>query len=139
MIKRVALFTSFGIRLPLPEEAEKVFLKDEMGARFGLLIDIFDDLPNNNMEYVARALEFLKEDTEDEAMIRADKTVVYKIKESKRDKTIQLSNASSYTVAEVDISRPWTIAVYDGSEIIHYLDTNKLIDERFNYYEIQGD
>lgn len=37
-------------------------------------------------------------------------------------------------IMPVDISRPWTIQLYDGSEYIQYLDI-KVVDAKVNYCE----
>ena len=47
----------------------------------------------------------------------------------------RLSNLSQFSIIEVDISRPWAIEEYDGSESIMYLDEKKLQDAELNYWK----
>lgn len=42
---------------------------------------------------------------------------------------------SSFSIVDVDITRPWMICSYDGSEYIKYLDETKLISEEYNLYQ----
>lgn len=44
-------------------------------------------------------------------------------------------NVVSFTIQEVDTSRPWTIEEYDGAEYIKYLDGYELVDSECNYYK----
>lgn len=39
------------------------------------------------------------------------------------------------TIGEVDTSRPWTMADYDNSEYIKYLDDYQCVNEELNYWE----
>lgn len=41
---------------------------------------------------------------------------------------------SSFSIIDVDTTRPWTIAEYDGAEYVQYLDEDKLIDKELNYW-----
>ena len=43
---------------------------------------------------------------------------------------------SSMQIAEVDITRPWTIEEYDGKEYIRYLDVD-VIHENINYCKLK--
>lgn len=45
---------------------------------------------------------------------------------------------SFYSIEDVDISRPWRVTDYDGSEYVQYLDY-VVIDEELNYCELKGD
>ena len=45
---------------------------------------------------------------------------------------------SLYEVKDIDISRPWTIEEYDGSEYVQYMDY-KIIDEKLNYGKFKSD
>ena len=45
---------------------------------------------------------------------------------------------SFYSIQDVDISRPWRITDYDGSEYIQYLDYN-IVDKSLNYCELKDD
>lgn len=49
----------------------------------------------------------------------------------------ELSN-SFYSIEDVDISRPWRITDYDGSEYVQYLDYN-IVDKELNYCELKDD
>lgn len=45
------------------------------------------------------------------------------------------SYITSFSIVDVDTTRPWTIEEYDCAEYIKYLDENKLVDEELNYWE----
>ena len=45
---------------------------------------------------------------------------------------------SFYSIEDVDISRPWRVTDYDGSEYVQYLDY-VVIDEELNYCELKDD
>lgn len=49
----------------------------------------------------------------------------------------ELAN-SFYSIHDVDISRPWRIADYDGSEYVQYLDYN-IVDKELNYCKLKED
>lgn len=44
----------------------------------------------------------------------------------------QFKTGETYFIEEVDISRPWTILEYDGSEYIQYLDY-EVVEESIGY------
>lgn len=52
-----------------------------------------------------------------------------------RENIYKLEN-SFYKIEDVDISRPWHIAEYDGKEDIEYLDYD-IIDKEMNYCELR--
>lgn len=54
---------------------------------------------------------------------------------SKHDNIYKLSN-SLYSIVDVDISRPWRITSYDGSEYVEYLDYN-VVNKELNYCELK--
>jgi hypothetical protein len=43
----------------------------------------------------------------------------------------------TFEIADVDISRPWCIEDYDGSENIKYLDNYVCISKEYNYYDVK--
>lgn len=48
----------------------------------------------------------------------------------------ELAN-SFYSIEDVNTARPWTIAEYDGSEYIQYLDY-EVIDKKINYCTLKN-
>ena len=45
-----------------------------------------------------------------------------------------LGGIASFTIKEVDTSRPWMITEYDGVQSIFYIDDLKLVDKKNNFY-----
>lgn len=43
-----------------------------------------------------------------------------------------------FEIIDVDISRPWCVEEYDGSESIKYLDGYKCVDRESNYFEFKS-
>jgi len=43
----------------------------------------------------------------------------------------------TFEIVDVDISRPWCIEDYDGSENIKYLDNYVCISKEYNYYDVK--
>ena len=50
-----------------------------------------------------------------------------------------LEIAESIAIEDVDISKKWTLADYDGTESIKYLEDPVCIDKTYNYYEERED
>lgn len=59
------------------------------------------------------------------------------VSEISTDESIYEYNKGFYYVVEVDTTRPWRIADYDGLEYVEYLDY-VVIDEELNYCELKG-
>lgn len=60
----------------------------------------------------------------------------FQIRDTINDADLYKYNHSLYAIQEVDTSRPWTIASYDGREYIQYLDYD-VVDESMNYCELK--
>lgn len=74
--------------------------------------------------------EYLKKNLNNIAKIQSSKDAdIYCIWDD------EISWTRTFSILNVDISRPWTIADYDGSEYIKYLDDYKLKDKEINYYD----
>jgi hypothetical protein len=71
---------------------------------------------------VGKIVDYLK--THGELEFRVNNTDIYRYEHN------------LYSIQEVDMSRPWTIASYDGLEYIQYLDYD-VVDESMNYCELK--
>lgn len=50
-----------------------------------------------------------------------------------------LEDITSFSIVDVDTTRPWTIDEYDGAEYIKYLDTYTLENESLNFYRLKDE
>ena len=130
-LKKVLIFSSFGLNSCTPE-MEKILNKKRCPQnRVGEIID-----------YLEHKAVFMENDFDKiQDYLKKDKNNLVKIEDKGRDIYIIWDDnvhwTSSFTIKEVDISRPWTIEDYDGAERIHYLDDFELIDSQLNYYRLK--
>ncbi len=72
----------------------------------------------------------------DVAVIHYIETEGFELCES-AGRTVYKIDSTYIAIQDVDISRPWMIADYDGSEFIQYVDV-ELVDEQLNYCKLKG-
>ncbi len=60
----------------------------------------------------------------------------YNIYCTKDEENLTVMDYCTYCIVDVDITRPWRIDEYDGSEGIQYLDYD-VIDKEFNYCRLK--
>lgn len=134
---KVLLFTGYGGYAATPQMKEILEKYDGIYSRIGEIVDYVE---NNHVVYdVSQYFE-----VEKELKKKNNKELIIKFEDNKKHdnyqkyaiyNNIKYSNFSTFSIVEVDITRPWTIEEYDGAEYIQYLDENKLIDKELNYYE----
>ena len=127
---KILLFTGYGDSSGTPKMRE--IMKKYIGIRCRTG-EIIEYIENNRILFVDLS-EFTmniaknKMDNDNEIIVEF---------EGFDNKYHYKSNAgymSSFSIVDVDTTRPWTIKEYDGAEYIEYLDENKLIDKELNYW-----
>lgn len=126
---KVLLFTGYGGSTGTPKMRE--IMKKHIGirCRVGEIIEyvennrvLFIDFDENSMN-IAKSIM----DDDNEIIVEFDGRPVYCYKSNE-------GYISSFSIIDVDTTRPWTIAEYDGAEYVQYLDEDKLVDEELNYW-----
>lgn len=121
---KILLFIDYGPNYVHPL-LEHVYQKDENFPknRTGAIIDFIE----NYNKLI---------DSEKVISLAHDESIIYKFNELQQYLiwNSKKNNFSIYMIQDVDITRPWTIKQYDGSEYIEYLDYN-IVDSELNYCE----
>lgn len=128
---KILLFTNYGGCYVTPKMKE-IMKNYSIQARTGEVID-----------YVEKSSILLQENynyKEIEKELKNNLDLIYVITPNARSKyyifySIDYNHTNSFSIVEVDTSRPWTIKDYDGSEYIEYLDKYELVNKELNYYE----
>lgn len=134
---KVLLFTGYGGWDATPQMKKILNKYEEKGIR-GRIGEIVDYVENNHVVYptICKLPEMEKE-------FKNNKELIVKFEDIQKNgyqkytvyNDIGYSGTVTFSIVEVDTTRPWTIEEYDGAEYIQYLDENKLVDEELNYYE----
>lgn len=120
--------------LPPPQMRKILEKYNGIYSRIGEIVDYVE---NNHILY--HSSRFIEAESE----LKNNRELIIKFEDTQRYKDYQsyvvydanLYGASSFSIVDVDITRPWTIEEYDGAEYIQYLDENKLVDKELNYYK----
>lgn len=131
---KVLLFTSYGGYAATPRMKEILNKYKGIYSRIGEIVDYVEN--NHILCHSSKHIEVEKE-------LKNNSELIIKYEDIQRFKGCQIYKVystdvygtSSFSIVEVDTTRPWTIEEYDGAEYIQYLDENKLIDKELNYYE----
>lgn len=127
---KVLLFTGFG---SCTKTSEMIKIMNESKFPFnrvGKIVEFIEKTAiDKTGEDIFKTKEWLNEDLERIAACKEGNQVFYLIGNGDG----QVSNLS---IMNVDISRPWTIEEYDGSEYVKYLDGYSVVKE-LNYYNVK--
>ena len=127
---KVLLFTGYGDSIGTPKMKE--IMKKTIGIRCRVG-EIIEYVENNRLlftdadEYSMNIAKSMMED---------DKEIIVEFKNI-QNRYYYKSNEgyiSSFSIIDIDTTRPWTIAEYDGAEYVQYLDEDKLVDKELNYW-----
>lgn len=132
---KILLFTGYGGYADTPQ-MRKILNKYNNGIR-GRIGEIVNYVENNHVLY--HSSQFIEAEKE----LKNNRELIVKFEDIQKSEDHQhyslwnknLHGCSSFSIVDVDITRPWTIEEYDGAEYIEYLDEHKLVDEELNYYE----
>jgi hypothetical protein len=131
---KVLLFTGYGGYAATPQMRKILEKYDGIYSRIGEIVDYVE---NNHVLY--HSSHFIEAESElknnRELIIKFEDTQRYKDRQSYVVYDANLYGTASFSIVDVDTTRPWTIEEYDGAEYIQYLDENKLIDKELNYYD----
>lgn len=128
---KVLLFTGHDADCGTPKMKEIMKKHKGVRCRVGEIIEYID---NNSLMFLHLNDECMKiakgkMEVDNETIITS---------ESYPEKYYYKTNynyISSFSIVDVDTTRPWTIKEYDNAEYIKYLDECKLADEELNYWE----
>lgn len=120
---KVVLFQSYGINQGNTKIAEYLNSKPFPENRIG---DIVDFIESTSQE--------LPPDTFVNELSSLDKDEIFRLQDNIYLYFDSDSRVHGLTIVDVDISKPWTIDDYDGSERIKYFEPIKLCNKEMNYY-----
>ena len=131
---KILLFTGYGGHAATPQMRKILNKYTWIRGRTGEVIDYVE---NNHVLY--QSSQFIEAEKE----LKNNRELIVKFEDEQKSERYQhyvVWNAnfhrySSFSITEVDTTRPWTIKEYDGSEYIEYLDEYEIEDEELNYYE----
>ena len=128
-MEKAIIFSNYGLDGITPEMQE--IMKKHFGirSRMGEIIEYVENHAVMADEFLSEVelLRYLKNDPNAIVCRRPGKE--YQVQ---RQDWIM---PSTFSIIEIDTSRPWTIDEYDGAESVKYLDEIDLVDEDLNYYE----
>lgn len=131
---KVLIFSGYGADVCTPKMQEIMEKYEGVESRVGEIIDY--------VENVAVPFDSFEDAGEVESNLRANIETIVSAENNKGLISTkyylwdnELHSIKSFTIEEVDITRPWTIKDYDGSEYIRYLDERELVNEKLNYYK----
>ena len=127
---KVFLFSGHESAYPT-EEMQKILDKLEFPYnRIGEIVEFIEKNSEEIVDYSAYSLLNTKKNIGKNRL----SSNIYACCTKKKESELFGSNYPITTLAivDVDITRPWTIDVYDGSEYIKYLDYD-VVDEDINY------
>lgn len=131
---KILLFTGYGGGAATPQMKEILNKYSGIRARIGEIVDYVE---NNHVLY--HSSNFIKAEKElknnKELIIKFEDTQKYEDRQTYAVHSTSFYGTASFSIVDVDTTRPWTIEEYDGAEYIQYLDEHKLVDEELNYYE----
>jgi len=131
---KILLFTGYGGYAATPQMKKILNKYKGIRSRVGEIVDYVE---NNHIlyhsSYFIEAEKELKNNRE--LIVKFEDIQRYENRQSYSVYDANLYGLSSFSIEEVDTTRPWTIEEYDGAEYIEYLDEHKLVDEELNYYE----
>ena len=122
MSLKVILLTDYGSSF-LPKE----FKVDYSNPLWRFDKDLISQIERKNWVLLEGYSDVIDENTLYCQEIKDGMKYIYPIKDS-------MSNFNSFDIIDLDITRPWCIEEYDGSEYIKYLDDYKCISKELNYY-----
>lgn len=134
---KVLLFTAYGGYAATPQMKEILSKYENKGIR-GRIGEIVDYVENNHVLYptIYKLSEIEKEfENNKELIVKFEDLQKHGYQKYMIYRDIGYSGITTFSIVDVDTTRPWTIEEYDGAEYIQYLDENKLIDKELNYYE----
>lgn len=127
---KVLVFSGYGDSSGTPKMREIMKKHSGIRSRVGEIIDYVEEnryLFFDENSFEKKVIELMRGN---------DDVIVEFIKyENKYYYKSPLGYMSTFSIIDVDTTRPWTIKDYDGAEYIKYLDENKLVDEELNYWE----
>lgn len=131
---KVLLFTNYGSDTRTPKMIE-IMNKNGGYTIKGRTGEVIEYIESNCVEY-----EQISNDNiiEIKQKMRENHELIFTFKNFQGKYYAYNSNthdSDSFSIVDVDITRPWTIEDYDGSEGIKYLDEWTLVDKEMNYYK----
>lgn len=132
---KILLFTGYGGYAATPQMKE--ILNKYKGIR-GRVGEIVYYVESNHVSYptISELPEVEKEFTKNkELIVKFEDIQKHGYQKYMVYNSTGYSNTTTFSIVNVDTTRPWTIEEYDGAEYIQYLDENKLVDKELNYYE----
>ena len=128
---KILIFSGYGSNAATPKMEEIMNKSEGIRRRIGEIVEFVE---KNAVPYQIRDYKIANNDlsTSHNLIVRYEKYPgVFQYAVWDRE----LRMPSFFSIEEVDITRPWTIEEYDGSEDIVYLDERKLVDEELNYWD----
>lgn len=131
---KVLLFTNYGSDTRTPKMIE-IMNKNGGYTIKGRTGEVIDYIENNCEVYKEMDYNILLEIKQ---RMRENHELIFTFKNFQGKYYAYNSNthdSDKFSIVDVDITRPWTIEDYDGSEGIKYLDEWTLVDKDMNYYK----